>query len=186
LAAIAMVSAAIAAFFYLRVAVLMYTPIRDVSPGVEVDLGDMGTGLPVGPVAPSGARLPGMPAGHGDGDGHEPAAAAAAAGGNGNLVPADSASALAVLTQRNANLILDDEQGETWQHETPTGDVTAAQIADEAELDEQPESERTRVKVPVASTVAIGLSLLVTVGFGIFPAPLLDFAHKATLFFFPS
>jgi hypothetical protein len=33
--------------------------------------------------------------------------------------------------------------------------------------------------------VAIGVCLAVTVVFGIIPAPLIDFAHKATLLFLP-
>jgi hypothetical protein len=33
--------------------------------------------------------------------------------------------------------------------------------------------------------VAIGVCLAVTVDFGIIPAPLIDFAHKATLLFLP-
>jgi hypothetical protein len=55
-----------------------------------------------------------------------------------------------------------------------------------AELHDDSETAPDRVRVPWTTTVAIGLSLLVTVGFGIFPGPLLDFAHQATLFFFPS
>jgi hypothetical protein len=39
--------------------------------------------------------------------------------------------------------------------------------------------------VPLAAAIAIGICVAVTVAFGIVPAPLVDFAHKATLLFLP-
>ncbi|MHB8440361.1 MAG: proton-conducting transporter transmembrane domain-containing protein, partial [Acidimicrobiales bacterium] len=39
------------------------------------------------------------------------------------------------------------------------------------------------IRVPAATAVAIGLCLLVTVVFGLWPAPLVDFAHQAHLLF---
>jgi hypothetical protein len=47
------------------------------------------------------------------------------------------------------------------------------------------EGERSRVAVPWPAVVAIGICVAVTVVFGIIPAPLVDFAHKATLLFLP-
>ena len=39
--------------------------------------------------------------------------------------------------------------------------------------------------VPALAALAIGLCVAVTVVFGVIPAPLIDFAHKATLLFIP-
>jgi len=40
-----------------------------------------------------------------------------------------------------------------------------------------------RVPVPASLAVALGLCATVTVVFGLYPAPLIDFAHSATLLF---
>jgi NADH-quinone oxidoreductase subunit N len=140
LAVIAMASAALAAFFYLRVAVLMYTPVRPAA-------------LPAGEEAPAGSL-----------------------GAFGSAVPgplavqADGApGAAASITRLNAGLLLDDAPIEA--------------VADD--LVGEPPDERSAVKVPVGIAVAIGVCLAVTVVFGIIPAPLVDFAHKATLLFLP-
>jgi NADH-quinone oxidoreductase subunit N len=140
LAVIAMASAALAAFFYLRVAVLMYTPVRPAAlPAGEeapaVSLGAFGSAVP-GPLDPAA-----------DGP----------------------AGAVASITRRNAGLLLDDAPIET--------------VADD--LVGEPDDERSVVKVPLGIAVAIGVCLAVTVVFGIIPAPLVDFAHKATLLFLP-
>jgi NADH-quinone oxidoreductase subunit N len=44
-------------------------------------------------------------------------------------------------------------------------------------------SPGSQVKVPVTSAVAIGLCVLVTVLFGLWPAPLTQLAHQASLLF---
>jgi NADH:ubiquinone oxidoreductase subunit 2 (subunit N) len=44
-------------------------------------------------------------------------------------------------------------------------------------------TERGLVDVPPLTSVVIGLSVAFTVVFGIFPEPVLDFAHQATLLF---
>ncbi len=41
------------------------------------------------------------------------------------------------------------------------------------------------VPVPALSALAIGLCTGVTVLFGVWPQPLIDFAHQATLLFLP-
>ena len=41
----------------------------------------------------------------------------------------------------------------------------------------------TRVEVPVAAAVAIGLCLAFTIGAGLLPQPIIDFARHATLLF---
>ena len=121
LAVIAMVTAAIAAFFYLRVAVLMYAPTAD--------------------------------------DSEQPPAARTA--------PAEGASSWAspgavsgTISTLNAEILLADEAPAATSEETPSV-----------------------VPVPALTAVAIGLCLAVTVVFGVWPAPLLDFCRQATLLF---
>jgi hypothetical protein len=88
----------------------------------------------------------------------------------GPLTPADLPSgAGASITRLNAGLLLDDAPIET--------------VA--ADLVGEPADEGSAVKVPLGVAVAIGICLAVTVVFGIIPAPLIDFAHKATLVFLP-
>jgi hypothetical protein len=88
----------------------------------------------------------------------------------GPLTPTDLTSgAGASITRLNAGLLLDDAPIET--------------VA--ADLVGEPADEGSAVKVPLGVAVAIGVCLAVTVVFGIIPAPLIDFAHKATLLFLP-
>ncbi len=115
LSAIAMASAAVAAFFYLRLAVTMFSPV-----GMEGDLGDTGGPPPELPSVPT----PSVP------------------------TPSDGIASLAVLTDA-----------------PPT----------EAVLSRGP------VTVPALTAVVIGTCVAFSVVFGIYPAPILDFAHKATL-----
>jgi len=141
LAVIAMVSAALAAFFYLRVAVLMYTPRRP--PGVAA--GEEAAGGSLGAVWSAASR---------DGGG---SGAAALSG------------APAQITRLNAGLLLDD----------------APPAALEDDLVGATADTETAVKVPASVAVVIALCLGVTIVFGIIPAPVVDFAHKATLLFLP-
>jgi NADH-quinone oxidoreductase subunit N len=122
LAVIAMVSAAIAAFFYLRVILLMYTP--------------------------SGAA------------GADRAGESNEA--DGTVAPAALASAQAAQPEAPS------AAGET------VGTLTLVAGSSEQE-DTSPVSATT--------VAAIALCLAVTVVFGIWPAPVVDFAHKATLLF---
>jgi NADH:ubiquinone oxidoreductase subunit 2 (subunit N) len=108
-----MASAAVAAFFYLRLAVTMFSPVGD--------YGD-------------------APAGSGDTDADDGSLAVPATDGG--------MASLQVLTDA-----------------PPTADVEA----------------RGPVPVPPMTAVAIGLCVAFSVVFGIFPAPILDFAHHATL-----
>ncbi len=116
LAVVAMASAALAAFFYLRVTVLMYGPGPDAAPA------------PVG--------------------------------------PGDPPLAVARRTRLNAALLLE------------LAPVAVADQPQRAALAE-------RVPVPALAAVAVGICVLVTVVLGVFPAPLVDFAHRATLLFVP-
>ncbi len=129
LAVVAMVSAAIAAFFYLRLAVAMYSPvgmIGDVAPVAEPD-------VPV--LAGAGAVGPG-----------------AMAAGEATAAPrsSDGAFSLRALTD-----------------DPPLPEVT----------------ERGVVPVPPLTALCIGICVAFSVIFGIIPAPIVDFAHHATLLF---
>jgi NADH-quinone oxidoreductase subunit N len=124
LGVIAMVTAAIAAFFYLRVAVLMYAP----------------TGSPSQPeVAP---------------------ATPARTDGGAQIGWATPEGATGTITTLNAEIMLADQAPAPTSEETPSV-----------------------VKVPALTALAIGVCVAVTVVFGIIPAPLLDFAHQASLLF---
>jgi NADH:ubiquinone oxidoreductase subunit 2 (subunit N) len=67
------------------------------------------------------------------------------------------------------------------------GDSTDSTVASLSVLTDQPPAdavvERGSVPVPVLTGVAIGLCVAFTVVFGIIPAPIVDFAHQATLLF---
>jgi NADH-quinone oxidoreductase subunit N len=158
LAVIAMVSAAVAAYFYLRVAVLMYAggglgePEGGTGGSAELGAGGGMTGgslitaaAPAAAVAPAAA--PAAPATSGEGNG--------AAGG---LARATPAAAAGTVTTLNEQILLADEGAE------PAED---------------------RVPVPALSALAIGLCVGVTVLFGVWPQPLIDFANHATLLFLP-
>jgi NADH-quinone oxidoreductase subunit N len=125
LAVIAMVTAAIAAFFYLRVAVLMYV---SASPGEG---------------------------------GHAVADSLPARTDAGTQIAWASPDGVSgTVTTLNEELLL------AGDAPAPTGEETP-----------------TVVKVPVLTSVAIGVCVGFTVLFGIVPAPLLDFANHATLLF---
>jgi NADH-quinone oxidoreductase subunit N len=154
LAVIAMVSAAIAAFFYLRLAALMYAPGRSAGaePGTEPAVGDRGTGE-------IGARTPlAIVPGHATLDDADPAERP-------NLVPADLSGAVATTTRANAVILLDEDAAAPDEVDEPAAAAPAA------------------VAFPVLTAVVIGVCVGVTVLFGIWPAPLVEFAHRATLLF---
>jgi NADH-quinone oxidoreductase subunit N len=115
LATLAMASAAVAAFFYLRVAVTMFSPVGDADGGAR---------------ASASVGDPGDP-----GD---------------RTVGGDGVSSLQVLTEA-----------------PPSAEVEA----------------RGTVAVPRLTALVIGVTVAVTVVFGIVPGPLLDLAHRATLLF---
>ena len=146
LAVIAMVSAAIAAFFYLRVILLMYTPLR----------------------VPGAAG-----AGEGEAAGELDRSAAGATAGSSLAAGATAGSSLAA--------------GATAGSGAPTAQPEASSPAGESArtLTLMAEIAEDEGQAPVSATtiVAIALCLAVTVVFGIWPAPVVDFAHKATLLF---
>jgi NADH-quinone oxidoreductase subunit N len=118
LAVIAMVTAAIAAFFYLRVAVLMYASDGGSAAPVAVTPGRTDSGTQLGWASPEGVA--------------------------------------GTVTTLNAELVL-------------TG-VAPASSAEE-------------VPVPALTGLAIGICMAVTLVFGVWPQPLLDFANHASLLF---
>jgi NADH-quinone oxidoreductase subunit N len=131
LAVVAMASAALAAFFYLRVTILMYAS---------------GDGQPDAVVAAGGSGL--------------------AAASSGPAEPSGFALATATRDRLNSSLLLEGDDEAT----APTAPS---------------EAPGTRISVPLPAAVAIGICVAVTVVFGIIPAPVVDFAHKATLLFVP-
>jgi NADH:ubiquinone oxidoreductase subunit 2 (subunit N) len=144
LAAVAMASGAIAAFFYLRVAIAMYSPAG--ASGDDASHEPAGAaGAGVGGEA--GSAGSGSPAGSGMAD------PVGAAGGRGGAVGV-AAPGVAMLSLQ----VLTDE--------APSPEVAG----------------RT-VPVPALAATALGLAVAFTVVFGIVPAPIVDFAHRATLLF---
>jgi NADH-quinone oxidoreductase subunit N len=131
LAVIAMVTAAIAAYFYLRVVVLMYAPLADTAPD------DSASELPGSPPSASAWSEP-VPAVAGAGRGEEGAIAIGATG------------------------------------------YDAPDAGEEADDDG---ADLSHLTVPLGAASAIAVCAVVTVLFGLWPAPIIDFAHKATLLF---
>jgi len=179
LAVVAMVTAAIAAFFYLRVAVLMYTPYRHLGerPGAEAPEGDLLM-----------AGLPPRPADGSSTNGHGPA----------TPLWTGIDRSLDLDTRINAEILLDEDvrtlapaerPGAVVVVEPPEVEVVAAGTGASAEARAEPVApvveEGEGVTVPAATWVAVGICLAVTVVFGIVPEPLIRFAHEATLLFFP-
>ncbi len=166
LGVIAMVTAVVAAYFYLRLAVLMYA-----GGGLgEAEGGSGGSAaLGAGDAMVGGSTI--ELAGPAGGTGTEPAGAAGERGGSGG----------AGATSGNGGL-------EWATPESVAGAVTTLNeqiLLDEAIAPSEPETSPERVPVPVLSSVAIGLCTGVTVLFGVWPQPLIDFAHRATLLFLP-
>jgi NADH-quinone oxidoreductase subunit N len=160
LGAIAMVTAVVAAYFYLRVAVLMYAggglgEPEGAAAGGSAELGydeSMVGGGTITATAPPEVPDEGVAV---------PVAERSAAGG---LEWATPASAAGAVTTLNEQILMADEVSE-----------------DEVEDTGGPEP----VEVPVLGAVAIGVCTGVTVLFGVWPQPLIDFANRATLLFLP-
>jgi NADH-quinone oxidoreductase subunit N len=157
LGAIAMVTAVVAAYFYLRVAVLMYAggglgETEGAAAGGSAELGydeSMVGGGTITATAPPEIPDEGVAV---------PVAERPTGGG---LEWATPASAAGAVTTLNEQILLADE--------------------DTQEEDTEPEP----VDVPVLGALAIGVCTGVTVLFGVWPQPLIDFANHATLLFLP-
>ena len=159
LGAIAMVTAVVAGYFYLRVAVLMYAggglgetegPATGGSAELAYDESMVGGGTITATAPPEipddGVAVP-----------------VAEHAGGGGLEWATPASAAGSATTLNEQILLADEH---------TG--AAEDVADLEPVD-----------VPVLPAIAIGVCTGVTVLFGVWPQPLIDFANHATLLFLP-
>jgi NADH:ubiquinone oxidoreductase subunit 2 (subunit N) len=157
LGAIAMVTAVVAAYFYLRVAVLMYAggglgETEGAAAGGSAELAYDESMLGGGTIAATAP--PEIP----DEGVAVPVAERPTGGG---LEWATPASAAGAVTTLNEQILLADE--------------------DTQEEDTEPEP----VDVPVLGALAIGVCTGVTVLFGVWPQPLIDFANHATLLFLP-
>ncbi len=178
LAVVAMVSAAVAAFFYLRVAVLMYSPAADVGtvPVVQAPAED------ARPLVSGAARA--AMATEGDRTKAETQSEPLVGIGAPEIPPTRPVWTgiernVAVLNRLNASLLLDGDPvtlgpalGTAARDSGETLDVTAVRSAGP-------------LKVPPLSAAAIGLCVAVTVVLGFWPGPLTSFAHHATLLFLP-
>jgi NADH-quinone oxidoreductase subunit N len=181
LAVVAMVSAAIAAFFYLRVAVLMYSPLPEgreehgVQPPAEdaVPLfspAGVEGAEPVPPVVPVEVT---------------PAVVAAAGTVGGRPLWTGMDRTIVAVDLLNAELLLDDHpmtralvgDGGTGLGPGREGALAGGAVA--------VEPSAGRAPVPALTALAVGLCVAVTVVFGFWPGPLTSFAHHATLLFFP-
>jgi hypothetical protein len=152
-----MVTAVVAGYFYLRVAVLMYASGGLGETEGAADWGSAKLAYDesmVGGGTIGAATPPEIP--------EEGAAVPVAEGAaNGGLAWATPAAAATEVTTLNQQILLDDEETE------------------EDEAGPEP------VEVPVLSALAIGVCTGVTVLFGVWPQPLIDFANQATLLFLP-
>jgi formate hydrogenlyase subunit 3/multisubunit Na+/H+ antiporter MnhD subunit len=192
LAVIAMVTAAVAAFFYLRVGVLMYSPLRPATAPPGLEPVSTGTGAEI--VEDQWQGLDGISLG----DGAAPAEGVTAGngfgpGGDGEKVPgagplttwpeqatwAGTERGMAVVTELNAELLLDRDAASS----APAAEGQKAAAAVAAETAEGESEELALPRVPVLTSVALALCVGVTVVFGVWPAPIVDFAHQATLLF---
>ena len=166
LGVIAMVTAVVAAYFYLRVAVLMYAGggLGDAeAEGVTGGSAALGTGDDMtggGTITMVGApRRPGGRAGLGH---------AGLGRRHGDHV--------------NEQILLAGEVAPV----VPAGEVAEDEVADATdEADATDAAAPESVPVPALSGLAIALCTGVTVLFGVWPQPLIDFANHATLLFLP-
>jgi NADH-quinone oxidoreductase subunit N len=160
LAAIAMLSAVVAAYFYLRVAVLMYAggglgEPEGAAAGGSAELAydeSMVGGGTISATAPPEVPDEGV------------AVPVAERPSGGGLEWATPASAAGAVTTLNEQILMADEVSEEDVEDT---------------------SGPEPVDVPVLSAVAIGVCTGVTVLFGVWPEPLISFANHATLLFLP-
>jgi hypothetical protein len=159
------VSAVIAAFFYLRVVVLMYLPGQVAAPalaGVEASR--------AGP-APTPAEVASAPAA-----GLGPARPAPSAGPTPAAEPAASEHGLAWLFPT----VFGPLSGTGTLDEGPGLDPSGNGAGAAARAAEVTTAEPTP-RVPVVATVVIVVCVLFTIGFGLVPSPLVHFAHNSTL-----
>ena len=215
LAVVAMVSAAVAAFFYLRVAVLMYTPLPATAaePGVEAPAEEPEP-LMVGAVGPAEIddrerdRTMAETRPEPVDDVRAPQVRPA------RPVWAGTEGSVAAVNRLNAALLLDADPmtiSQLGAAREPVGQAARVQAEHPSEVHDgghermllgAPRASRSEpvstveaaavlatatgsVNVPALSALAIGICVAVTVVLGIYAAPLVDFARHATLLFVP-
>lgn len=202
LAVIAMVTAAVAAFFYLRIGVLMYSPLRpaEVPPGLEpIAAGDPDQAMAEeweGVGAAVGIDGAGGEGAAGDGRRREAQETGAPVDAPGALATwpekptwAGTERGVGVVTELNAELLLDrpaitaTPSGGTEAPASATAIPTESEAPTTEEVADNDAADAVATRVPALTAAALGLCVGVTVLFGIWPAPLVDFAHKATLLF---
>jgi NADH-quinone oxidoreductase subunit N len=169
LAILAMVSAVIAAFFYLRVVVLMYLPGQVAAPALA-GLGVSGASPALGPAAVPAAAAPAVGLGPGQ------PALAAAPGPGGESTPSGHGLARLFPTVFGP-LAGTASLGEGPALDPPPDGTEGAAPA------EEPTTAEPAPRVPVVVAVAIVVCVLFTIGFGLVPSPLVHFAHNSTLLF---
>jgi hypothetical protein len=165
----------VAAYFYLRVAVLMYAG------------GGLGDAEAEGVTGGSAA----LGAGDDMTGGGTITVAGAAAAPEGGLAWATPASVAATVTTVNEQILLAGEVARA----VPAGEVAGDEVADATDQTDASDSDQAHatdpaaapgsVAVPALSGLAIALCTGVTVLFGVWPQPLIDFANHATLLFLP-
>jgi NADH-quinone oxidoreductase subunit N len=189
IAVIAMVSAVIAAFFYLRVVVVMYTPaLRAGDPGGRPQLSLAGVRMPVLAGSATAGSAGGSAAGG-------PAGGLAAGGPVGGLATGRSAGGPRVSGGLSGDeldgLVLASTACELATDGGPKmasvgGSALAADAGSALAAPVLPKlvaAGLERVRVPVVIWAVLFVTVVVTVGFGLYPAPLVDFAKQATLLF---
>lgn len=162
LAVVAMLSAAVAAFFYLRIVLYLYSVPASGALRSEPES-----------EAPAEDRL-----GVGAGDGVDVPAGEVGRGEGSTAEWLSSPGTTGPLRQ----------PGETVQvvgaHARAGGLLVAERESERGEASDVALKEPERIVVPLATAAVIGVCVGVTIVFGIWPAPLIDFAHAARLLFF--
>jgi len=156
LAFVAMASAAVAGFFYLRLVVLMYSGTTAGAPE------------PLGPLA----EVPPEPAASLPSPGPVP-------------LWAGTERSLAVVDRLNVELLLEGAPPIRLDGEEAAEEPGDGQRAAAAGVPSEEAGAARRVPIPLLAAVAVALCVLPTIVFGIAPSPLVDFAHKSTLLFLP-
>ncbi|MGH9063808.1 MAG: NADH-quinone oxidoreductase subunit N [Acidimicrobiales bacterium] len=154
LAFIAMVSAVVAAFFYLRVVVVMYTPrLRVGAAAGRLQLAVLGVPFERRSSDGSGDAAGGTPGG---GAGRASAAAAVEA----PVAPGELAEGVSGVAP-----------GELAEGVSGAPEETGEDL------------EEPRPRIPLVIGIVLFVTVAFTVGLGFFPAPVVDFARHATLLF---
>ena len=168
LAVIAMVSAVVAGFFYLRLVLYMVS-----GPGglLLVGAGPGEFSVAAGMDAVGGAGLGEAALGGAGGVGDRGAVAVGVSD-----APEASATSTSASETPSALAVAEADEAETSDSES----TTAESAVGETEETDQTEGEE-ELTVPLSVATGIAICAGVTVLFGVWPSPIIDFAHAATL-----